>query len=204
MREVWDIEKLIEWAYRVQCIDKAQRAGTALVNSGPGDVMGGGASGVIALGCRVDLPPASLRYGYSGVGVNDDAVIIDDAVMMLPAEATVPVIVHGRAGTRPDWEAEGVGRMVPLLDAGGRKQYLWRDQSKRRGQIACLVRNTGASWAQVECARAEYTVWHEALCVLAQSLNGQLERIEVTGPVAPATPWITENQSLTRRLHKCA
>jgi hypothetical protein len=79
----------------------------------------------------------------------------------------VTVIEHARAGTRPDVD---------------------EDPQARRGRpnAAALARRGDAL-----LARALYAVWHAALGSLAADLGaeGVLQRHQVTGPVALATPW---------------
>jgi hypothetical protein len=79
----------------------------------------------------------------------------------------VTVIEHARAGTRPDVD------QAPQAGRG-------------RPNAAALARRGDAL-----LARALYAVWHAALGSLAADLgaDGVLQRHQVTGPVAPATPW---------------
>lgn len=77
----------------------------------------------------------------------------------------VTVIEHARAGTRP-----AVGDVVRA--------------GRGRPDAAAL-----AERGDVMMARALYAAWHAALGVLAADLDAVLDRHQVTGPVAPATPW---------------
>lgn len=94
----------------------------------------------------------------------------------------VTVIEHARAGTRPEVdEAPRAGRGRP--------------------DAAAL-----AARGDVMLGRALYAVWHAALGSLAADLGkrGVLERHQVTGPVAPATPWdaATRGAVLDAAAHK--
>jgi len=79
----------------------------------------------------------------------------------------VTVIEHARAGTRPEVD--------DVVRAG-----------RGRPDAAALAQR-----GDVMLGRALYAAWHAALGSLAADLSqkGVLDRLEVTGPVAPATPW---------------
>lgn len=76
-KETIDVEKIVEWAYRVQCVDR-QRAVSWLAISSASS----GMSEFLRLGTRVDNSGAAARA--LGVRLPDDASIVHAAVLALP------------------------------------------------------------------------------------------------------------------------
>lgn len=179
-----DIEALVGWAYRVQCVDRM--AGLLAVAAGrvvPGmrsasDTM----AEFMVLGCRVDSSP---RYvAAMGAVAQDDALTIHDAVLRLPAEAMALVVAHARSGSRPPWHSVEAERLVADTDAGGR----YRMMMHQRRAVACQLRHV-VDPALVAFSRAQYAVWWEALDALAGDLKGRLDEHEALPPQASRTPW---------------
>lgn len=223
-KERIDIEALLEWAYRTQCVD---RQTAAFSPRGPSSSPAGSLAQYITLGTRVDTPSFAARA--HGLRTPDDADVIHGAVLGLDrlwlqwraggdvtvwdrdaAEAagleivlahghaelrsrrasaaliapleTVHlsplVILHARAGTRPDchldWRAPVGARAA---DGAARD---------RRGR---LRRGSALDFELVAHARALYAVWRASLGVLAAALDGELDGFVVTGPAAPDSPW---------------
>lgn len=79
MKERIDIERLLEWAYRVQCVDRV--AATVFSPRGPSGDANGAAVQMMQLGCRVDNSSAAARV--LGAKAPDDALIVHDAVLAL-------------------------------------------------------------------------------------------------------------------------
>lgn len=77
MKPQIDIEALLVWAYRDQCVDRVSGRMAAAV-SGPGLADG---SGFYRLGTRIDAPGAHLTA--LGAAVPDDALAVHDAVLAL-------------------------------------------------------------------------------------------------------------------------
>jgi hypothetical protein len=85
----------------------------------------------MVLGTRIDSPSAGARM--LGARCHEDAAVIYDAVMLLPPEAWMLAIKHGRNGTRPEWHKEGPDEWVRPVDKKGTPRPLWRDPPNRRG-----------------------------------------------------------------------
>lgn len=76
MKETIDIEALLEWAYRQQCVDKQV---AVLAPRGPSTSISGNLGQYVALGTRVDNSSPATRA--LGIKVADDAMIVHDAVL---------------------------------------------------------------------------------------------------------------------------
>lgn len=76
VKEAIDIEALLEWAYRQQCVDKQV---AVLAPRGPSGSISGSLGQYVALGTRVDNSGAAARA--MGLKVADDAMIVHDAVL---------------------------------------------------------------------------------------------------------------------------
>lgn len=77
-KERIDIERLLEWAYRVQCVD---RQVTAFSPRGPSASPAGSLGQYAVLGTRVDNSSFAARA--AGLRLPDDAMIIHDTVLSL-------------------------------------------------------------------------------------------------------------------------
>lgn len=76
MKEQIDIERLLDWAYRVQSVDKQV---SALMPRGPSSSASGSLGQYAELGTKVDNSGAALKT--LGMKVADDAMIVHDAVL---------------------------------------------------------------------------------------------------------------------------
>ena len=74
--ETIDIERLLDWAYRVQAVDKQVKA---LAPRGPAGSASGSLGQYAELGTKVDNSGAALKA--LGMKVADDAMIVHDAVL---------------------------------------------------------------------------------------------------------------------------
>ncbi len=89
------------------------------------------------------------------------------------------VVQHAREGTRPDWHpgwAPKKGR--PARDGAERDA-----RGRRRKGEAVPLRDMQAD-------RAAYHAWRCALVLLQAQMEGQSRLVDVTGPAAPAAPWL--------------
>lgn len=190
MPKAMDVEDLLIWAFRDQKIDLVA---AAMRPKGPSGSSHSSLAEMLMLGTKVDTTSAGARH--FAVHCHEDAAVIYDAVMALPAEAWMFVIKHAKSATRPDWHEEGPGEYVVPLDKHGEPRKLWADPAKKTGflgyQPAELV---GTSPANVEEARRAYAVWHAALVDLVGLLNTELVDHEAIGPSADAEPWICQNR----------
>ncbi|WP_127076161.1 hypothetical protein [Rhodomicrobium lacus] len=231
-KEIIDIEKLLDWAYRVQKVDRQAAGGFSA--RGPQVSTASVLGATAVLGVRVDNSGFAARtLGAVSRSSPDDALIAHDAVLSLAdmwlewadldqveiwdrerldregqiveqrngawwrvpavtfgnveplpvrveqACSAVLVIVHAKAGTRPE-AYEDWAEAVTTGNRGGRG---------RKSHIGAT------SAEEVMHARAVYLVWHAALATLAAQLDGALEGFEVTGPDVPAEPWIEAKQA---------
>ena len=204
MKEQIDIEALLEWAYRTQCVDRRQRKAEA---QRPAVLpQGSPFASIMALGTRVDTSGFQPIMGYGlieGSGP-DDADLVHDAVLALPdcwlewrtadevvlhdeepsctsqfVSAAVLVVLHGRQGLRPDVH-EGV-----VMRAGRPPSAGDTDARGRRRKSAELMQEFQAAMH----ARALYMVWRRGLVILADQLKGRLTKFDVLPPQAPEAPW---------------
>lgn len=178
-----DIEALVDWAYRVQCVDRVVglvRSRTLPVMRSSTDVM----VSFAALGVRVDSSPRFVAA--MGATAQDDALVIHDAVMRLPAEAFGLVVAHAKGGSRPPWHGFDAEKLVADTDKRGRVRVMLGTD---RRPVACCLRHR-VDPALVEFSRAQYIVWWEALSALAEELRGQLVDSDPLPPSAAREPWL--------------
>lgn len=76
MKETIDIEALLEWAYRQQCVDKQI---AVLAPRGPSGSISGSLGQYVQLGTKIDNSGAAARA--MGIKVADDAMIVHDTVL---------------------------------------------------------------------------------------------------------------------------
>lgn len=178
-----DIEALVDWAYRVQCVDRVVglvRSRTLPVMRSSTDVM----VSFAALGVRVDSSPRFVAA--MGATAQDDALVIHDAVMRLPPEAFGLVVAHAKGGSRPPWHGLDAEALVADTDRKGRVRVM---MGTDRRPVACCLRHR-VDPALVEFSRAQYVVWWEALSALAGELRGQLVDSDPLPPAAAREPWL--------------
>lgn len=225
MKESIDIENLLEWAYRRQCVDRV--AASRFSPRGPSGDANGAAVQMMMLGCRVDTSTHAEKV--LGAVAPDDALVVHDTVLALgafflddaagvwdaqraaaigftlarsrtgwwlrgpdgqgapltPVALPALVIIHAKAGTRPDW-CEGWRNpgAAAARDAGDRDRW-----GRKRKALDVL------SADDVAYRRAEYRLWHAALVLLAETLAGQLDQHEVKSPLADPEPWHREGRN---------
>ncbi|ODT50275.1 hypothetical protein [Devosia sp. 63-57] len=194
MPKAVDVEDLVVWAFRDQKIEAvaARLAGPSGLQPSPESNL----AQVLALGCRVQTSSAGAMH--MAVQCHEDAAVIYDAVMALPAEATMLLIRHGRNGTRPDWIEDGPGRWVCQVDKAGNPKKLYIDPHAKRGFIG-YARPVleGNDPAEVEEARRAYDVWRYALVDLVPLLNAEMVDHEALLPAVAVRPWEFAEGALT-------
>ncbi len=194
MAKAMDVEDLVIWAFRDQKIEAvaARLAGPRGLQASPESNL----AQILALGCRVQTSSAGAMH--MAVQCHEDAAVIYDAVMALPADACMLIIRHGRNATRPDWYEDGPGRWVDQVDKDGnpKKQYL--DPHTKRGFIG-YARPVleGNDPDDVEEARRAYDVWRYGLVDLVSLLNSEMVDHEAIGPEVAARPWEIADSPLT-------
>jgi hypothetical protein len=215
-----DIEELLVWAYRDQCVDRAAKGFSP---KGPSASPSGSLGQYVALGTRVDGGSAAARA--MGVRLPDDAAIIHDAVLALgdmwiedlpdDGVAIWDRALVAAAGLRvgrckatglPVLEGEGearllrdvglVGMIIPHARAATRPDHGGRPPRGRRAANDAPIDARGRRRAAADLIadmvrdRARYTCWRMALALLAAELDGMLAGFAPTGPIAPAEPWL--------------
>ncbi len=183
MKEIRDIEWLLNWAFENQRVETAIKMAIPKLPN----ISGGGFKQLMELGVRVDSSSAGERWGSARC--HDDAVIIYDLVCRLPKEAMGILVIHARAGTRPDWCEAGIGCEEAVLDGRGRTKKIWRDPINRTGLIGVQTKWVGHRPEVVEFQRAQYLVWREALKVLVIPVNKELTNFQSTMPRCAKQPW---------------
>ncbi len=194
MPKAMDVEDLVVWAFRDQKIEAvaARLAGPSGLQASPESSL----AQIMALGCRVQTSSAGSMH--MAVQCHEDAAVIYDAVMALPAEATMLLIRHGRNGTRPDWYEDGPGRWIEQVDGAGNPKKLYLDAHAKKGFIGYAQPILeGNDPADVEEARRAYDVWRYALVDLVALLNAEMVDYEALPPAAPARPWEVKQDPLT-------
>lgn len=186
MPKAMDVEDLVIWAFRDQKIEAvaARLAGPSGLHASPESNL----AQILALGCRVQTSSAGAMH--VAVQCHEDAAVIYDAVMALPAEACMLIIRHARNATRPDWYEDGPGRWVEQVDREGNPKKLYIDPHARRGFLG-YARPVleGNDPAEVEEARRAYDVWRYGLVDMVPLLNAEMVDHEAIGPAVSARPW---------------
>jgi hypothetical protein len=182
-----DIEDLLAWAYRDLAVDR--RLGRDIAGTEREYILRswastwGRVSEYAELGTFVDTSFRAPAH-QSSVEEDDDAMIVHAAVLTLPAEACVLVIIHGRANTSPGLWCREPPRLMPVVKANGKPEVI-RHNDKA---VACPIRWTvePETW---EWGKQQYRTWRAALEVLTGELAGKLKGFRATGPRAPHEPW---------------
>ena len=225
-----DIEDLLVWAYRTQCVDRSAQA--RFTPRGPSSSPVSGLAMVLALGTRVDT--SGFAATVLGSRTPDDALVVHDAVLALTsvwlewlaedgvalwdrttianlgcsvsqrgcnsflvlpdgssrsvtlAEPSMIVIQNARDNGRPDWHE--AWKPMPSRQADDDGEFDRRGRRRKK--------YTGLSVEHVMLDRALYGVWHAALGLLAAELSGNLADFEVTGPIAPKSPWMLSRRNV--------
>lgn len=185
-----DIEDLLVWAYRDQAIDRRAGRDVASDDGAGRDYFmrawastWGRVSEYAQLGTFVDTSFRTVEPLTGGDG-DDDALAVHNAVLTLPSEACVLIVIHGRAATRPGLWSQGAPRLVAALRTNGKPKMI-RHNDKA---VACVIRWTHdpERW---EWEKQQYRVWRAALDVLADELAGKLKVFRVMRARAERAPW---------------
>lgn len=133
------------------------------------------------LGARIDGGAVMAAAG----DLHPDAEATHDAVCMLGNEVVGQIILHARAGSRPEWIAE-LPRLVARRRNGKVAMDYW--DRERRKPAYCLL-EMQPDPALVAMRQAAYLLWWDGLAALAAALVERLSRYQVTGPAALRMPW---------------
>lgn len=186
MKPMIDVEQLLVWAYRDECVGR--NTGTPYLTASLSNPI----YGMGMLGTRVD------SSGDSATRYPEDALLVEAAVLKLPSHERLLVEMHATAGTRPDV------KRVPIeafpTDAWGerstrpRHMFSPADRSKR-SPIACFVGFDGDS---LEMLRSKWVTWMDwwlALQAVDKALRTgrqMLKTWELADFSVPQYPWETD------------
>ncbi len=196
-----DVEQLAAWAYGVQMVDRFERVGLHAIEaeiSGfePHGYSADGVGHLMAiehLGCRID---------HRAVAVTDAIHPVAYAVASAVGEISggPQVRFHAMAGTRPDAWIEPEHKVRPRAWAkqGEKAQVEYVGPGRKGAHCPIII-----VWTKdrEEWGRREYTRWWEGLTDLAWRLSTRALGFTVTGPLAPAQPWIEGNRTDENRSH---
>ena len=126
MKQAIDIEDLLVWAYRTQCVDRMERAMRGATH-GPG---WGVAGRIWELGTRIDTSGAQLAM--LGATAPDDALIVHDAVlalgdMWIERDGGAVMVWEGEEIAGLGWKLRDTARGWMLMKPDARLPELWRD-----------------------------------------------------------------------------
>lgn len=176
-----DIEAMLHWAYQTECVDRVSNGRMSDIGRMRSTL--GGLGWRIALGVEVDC----ARGPILPVTCHPDAERIHERVLALGAERIGLVISHAKAGTRPDWGADIVPQLKPLIGGNGRPEVV-RDT---RGKACWCPVYPVADVEHIEFLRAVWLTWWGALDHLARDLVGYIDR-PVRAPGVAREPWIAK------------
>lgn len=186
-----DVERLLHWAYGAQMVERFERVGLHAIEAAaagyePRGVSGDGVGQLMAIehmGCRIDR-----GSGLVGDCVHPVALVVAAAVAAL-GEPGREVKRYAVAGTRPmTWRPpEQPIRARVWVKEGKTAQVEYQGPGRKGAYCSVLI-----AWdkAREQWGRAHYAEWHAALGDLAWQLSTRALGFEVTGPEAPAEPWL--------------
>ncbi len=186
-----DIEDVMVWAFRRECVDAFMAAAKA--GLGGADALSGWSAiaRFAALGTVVDgggAAAAELRR--QSFDCHPDAILVYETLHTpkgFDDRVRVALTIHAKAGTRPDWHVEQVEE--PEIGANGRPRLTTRLHPVTGRPVSVpLVRRIPPD-SVVEAARQDWRDWRFGLDMMAAALRGALSSIDVTGPAAPSEPW---------------
>lgn len=189
-----DIEDLLVWAYRDQCVDKA---------IGDSPRLGSGFDSTVRLAF------AEIDAGrFDGNDCHPDADAVHFGVQGLSRVQRALVIGNAKNASRPDCMQGARLVMAALVTASGNPRRLYDSSRHCIGHAVAPAleqadgalfyapkdaRRPAPQWFAdvVALHRAQYAAWWEALSSLALFLEGGhwLADFHVTGPAAPSAPW---------------
>ena len=186
-----DIERLAQWAYAVQMVDRFERTGLHAIEAAASGFEPRGYSGC-GVGQLMQIEHMGCRIDHSGPSVTD---AVHPAAYALAAvlggiEHGKLVRVHALTGTQPSSWVPPVHRIRPVMwSKPGREAVVEYQGPGRKGAHCPLI----YAWdeARQTWGQAHYRQWWGALAELAWQLSHRALGFVVTGPSAPAEPWLT-------------
>lgn len=195
-REI-DIEALLHWTYAVQRAGVIVSRGAglmaaeALADGRRANPWGGGGDSFEIINRARELGAKIDGGGWAHGDIHPDAEAAVAAVDAMDGDTRHLLRVHSAAGTRPAWLPDGSTRMVAVRYPGSGKPVVAFDPETGRELWCEVVVHNGPD--VVEAGRRHYCRWWCGLFSVAEIL-GKVEpqRHVVTGPAAPAFPWLGE------------
>jgi len=185
-----DVEQLAAWAYGVQMVDRFERQGLHQIEAEAAgyEVSRYSADGVGQLmaiehmGCRIDAGRAVVSDAC-----HPAAYALAQELAQIPNGSMVRR--HAVAGTRPlEWRApEGFARAAVWVKPGEAAQVEYEGPGRKGAhcRVILLWNRQREQWGQ-----EQYRLWWEALADLSWRLSCRALGFSVTGPAAPAEPWL--------------
>lgn len=186
-----DIEELLVWAYAVQMVDRFERVGLHAIEA---DAMGFEPRGYSADGCG-----QLMAIDHLGCRIDGGGRVISDCVH--PVAYAVAAAVgsmgtdgpllrrYASASTRPTtWRApEHKARPRVWVKEGEKGQVEYVGPGRKGAHVPIII-----VWDEKRQAwgRDEYTRWHAALGEVAWRLSTKALGFTISGPIAPAKPWV--------------
>lgn len=189
------IEGLLHWAYRAECVYELAGAFDWAMDGAPGMGRGNSESclAIGMMGGRVDGGPAMWAMPER---VADDALAVHATVLSLGRKRSGPVIVHARAGTRPELDDGPIVTLERIWKDSGCGRSEWRTEYSadyRGGKVGwlCPLRLVDRA-EEVAASRAAWRSWCDSLSLLAghfRSAPQELTRWKVADSLPSAAPW---------------
>lgn len=185
-----DVEQLAAWAYGVQMVERFERVGLHRIEAEAAgfEVQGCSSDGVGQLmaiehlGCRIDRGGMTVSDGVHPVALAVASALAD-------IDGADRVRQYARAGNRPmAWQPpEHPVRASVWVKPWEKAQVEYIGPGKKGAHCPIII-----TWTREreEWGRNEYTRWWEALAELTWRLSARALGFTVTGPIAPAEPWL--------------
>ena len=192
-----EVEQLVIWAFRDQ---RAHRHAGSGLHAIEAEVLGLEANGRSGDGCAVisDIQHMGCRIDRGGARIKDHVHPAAELVAVLVDEIEGGDLVRrfGTLGIRPEgWrEPERWFRPTVWVKVGEEGQWEWENEGRGgRGNRLTRVIPT-ITREELARRRDEYAAWHEALDQMAWRLSMRALGFAVSGPAAPARPWLDAGQ----------
>lgn len=136
----------------------------------------------------------------------------DPILSSMSFEPHALLVIHAKMGTRPIWDlgAPRVERItnpangqpvIQHIDEETGELVHGRTAGHRYGAMARCPLTLEPNPREIACARAEYLVWHQALCHVKQVLETErLHDHDALAPTAAPEPWIIDTEPKPRIL----
>jgi hypothetical protein len=154
-------------------------------------------------------PPAPPSFGWGEAGTKALKAFFGsegqrpfhdrprDVIMVGGLKTNVLVTSHAIKGTRPDWRDEDPMPGMTPAAKGTHAAIVGECRGKNlysSGSYCPLA--WSPSPLSVVTGRVDYAVWHQGLCMLAETLT--LDKFIALPPKAPAMPWIDGSEEQSR------